>query len=182
MKRLLWCMMLSSTVVSISGDQPASDESAAATECSPARKVSWCIIPSPIKTGLMTQKSQSVLPLFGPYLGASISGLNCVLFSTTGAGAESPWSDKNLIQCLLGQIESDPKSDLNLNWIWTESWPIIKISWIRSDFYLTGETLCWSDSFRKCHLGQRRSVDEQGSFVAVDTNKWRCCCWIAEDR
>ncbi len=107
--------MLSSTVASISADQPASDESAAAIERSLARKVSQCVILSPIKTGLMTQKSRSLLPLSGPRPGASISGLGCVLFSTTDAGAESPWSDKNLIQCLLGQIESDPKSDLNLN-------------------------------------------------------------------
>ncbi len=78
--------MLSSIVASISADQPASDKSTVVTECSPARKVSQCVIPSPIKTGLTTQKSRSVLPLSGLHPGASISGLNCVLFSTTGAG------------------------------------------------------------------------------------------------
>ncbi len=67
--------MLPSTVAYISADQPASDESTVVTECSPARKVSRCVIPSPIKTGLMTQKSQSVLPLPGPHFGAFISGL-----------------------------------------------------------------------------------------------------------
>jgi hypothetical protein len=81
--------MLPSTVASISADQPASDKSTVVTECSLARKVSRCVIPSPIKMGLTMQKSRSVLPLSGPHFGASISGLNCVLFSTTGAGAVS---------------------------------------------------------------------------------------------
>ncbi len=114
MKWLLWCMVLPSTVASISPDQLASDKSTVVTECSLARKVSRCVIPSPIKTELTTQKSRSVLHLSGPWPGASISSPGHVLVGATRAGVICPAS---LISDSAGpymskdrSLESTPKS------------------------------------------------------------------------